>query len=174
MVKKKGFFLVTLCMVLLLFAGCQKQNLDEAAANWSTSRYSEATGKSYEETDNGYKGAFYCKEEMTNDQMRDWMDACDANGQYFEYIWADSDSWDMFVYYPCEGMDLEASELKFIVHDSIVKIYVEQDGEQNLEDPSDYILVRIQAPSRGVWPSSSELFVDGSQRERCDDLEKVT
>ena len=41
-------------------------------------------------------------------------------------------------------------------------IYIESD-DASVEQPVKYVLIRIQVPFQGTWPSGSELFIDGKQ-----------
>ena len=159
-------FLIALCTLCTLsFWGCQSKPLGEAASGtpgsrMSISKYSDVTGKNYEETFDGYKAAFYNTEEITTQRIKDWLDTCEPSGQYYTYIDSDPDSWDMYMYYaPENNTDTVYKSFSFCVVDQIVKVYVE--GNKSTEkQPSEYVLIRIQAPARGAWPAKSELFID--------------
>jgi len=124
----------------------------------SVSKYSDATGKHYEESNNGYKAAFYDKNEIEPEKIKNWLASCEPAEGYYQYIYSDPDSWDMFIYYSPVNGNFSGSNFKFSVDGSVVKVYVTNDGLDNTS--TDYILIRIQAPQRGVWPGASELYID--------------
>jgi len=141
---------------MLCINGCQNK--------LSVTSYSEATGKYYEETANGYKAGFYEKDEIAIEKIKDWVTSCPSGEKYYQYIFSDPDSWDMFVYYSPANGELQYSGVNFSVDGSIVKIYVTND-DSPYDVKTDYILIRVQAPLRGDWPSLSELYVNGEKIE---------
>ena len=145
------------CVVSVLLYGCTNNERIPESIKWSVSKYSDITGKDYEETTEGYKAAFYTIDEISIDKIKDWIHSCNLNGKYHQYIYSDPDSWDMYLYYPTESK-MNYNKLKFYINDSCVNIYVES-GDK-LENTQKYVLIRVQAPHRGAWPSSSKLFVD--------------
>ena len=46
-----------------------------------------------------HKAAFYNIDEITVDKIKEWIDLCEPDGGYYQYIYSDLDSWDMFLYY---------------------------------------------------------------------------
>ena len=132
----------------------------------SISKYSDITGKYYEENSTGYKAAFYEKNEIGIEKIENWLTACETAEGYYQYIYSDPDSWDMFIYYSPENASFCAYDFKFSVDASVVNVYVSNDNSADFS--ADYILIRIQAPKRGVWPNSSELYVNGSLIKRQD------
>jgi len=130
----------------------------------SVSKYNNITGENYEETSNGYRAVFCSIEEITVDKIRNWLEDCEPNGQYYEYTYSDPDSWDMFIYYPFENKSNKLYEsFEFCIVDQTVEIYVESSTSE--EPPSEYILIRIQAPFREAWPNKYELIIDGQKIE---------
>ena len=133
----------------------------EKNISWSVSRYSEITSRRYEETTTGYKAAFYEKSEIDIARITDWLAVCESSASYYQLVYSDLDSWDMFLYYSPKNGNFGNNDFKFFVDRSTVNIFV-ANGE--LSDTTvDYLLIRIQAPSRGAWPSSSELYIDGKK-----------
>lgn len=158
---KKSFMLLLCLLCVFAFLGCDKKPAKE---NMSISKYSNITGKNYEETSDGYRAAFYSIEEIDVDKIKKWIDTCQSNGKCYEYIYSDPDSWDMFVYYPVEdNTDKIYKSFKFCKVESTVKIYLENNIVSTEEKPSDYILIRVQAPMRGAWPNDLMLFADDQQ-----------
>ena len=155
---KRIAFLIIAITVCFLMNGCTSNSNEPDAINWSVSKHSEITGKEYEETQ-GYKAVFLTIDEITVDRIKEWIDSCDLNDGYYQYIYADTDSWDMFIYYPRESSNI----FKFHIADSCVNVYVEG-GETSAEN-LDYTLLLIQAPLKGAWPSSSRLFIDNEEIE---------
>jgi len=133
---------------------------------WSVSKYSDITSRYYEETENGYKAAFYEKNEIDVQRIIDWVDSCEKSEEYYQYIYSDSDSWDMFVYLTLSNGNFSNTELKFFIDGSTVNIFVTNDD--SADTTAEYILIRIQAPLRGAWPDSSTLYVDGICIEKQD------
>ena len=130
----------------------------------SVTKYSEITSKYYEETSSGYKAAFYKKAEIEIEEIKDWVDSCPSGENYYQYIYSDPDSWDMFIYYSPANDGFKYSRVTFCVDDSTVKIYVTSiDSPYDVK--TDYILIRVQAPIRGAWPNSSELYVNDEKIE---------
>ena len=136
----------------------------EKNINWSVSKYSEITSRHYEETPDGCKAGFYEKAEIDIARISEWLAACEPSGGYYHYIYSDPDSWDMFIYYPVKNNSNEVyKSFKFCVVEKIVRVYVESNEASFEEPPSEYILLRIQAHPRGVWPSGSALFINGRE-----------
>ena len=50
----------------------------EKSINWSVSKYSEITSRHYEESPNGYKAAFYEKNEIEITRINDWLASCES------------------------------------------------------------------------------------------------
>ena len=71
----------------------------------------------------------------------------------------------MFIYYSSKNDELNNYDFKFSVEDSIVTIHV-SNNESISDKKPDYFLIRVQAPSRGIWPNSSVLYLDGIEIER--------
>ena len=139
----------------------------ERLVEWSISKYSEITARHYEETAAGYKAAIYRKEEINIDKVINQLEAYVANGKYYHYIYSDPDSWDMYIYYPfINGASIEYNGFKFFIDEGVVNVFVDSNGDLNIEQHNDYLLIRVQAPSRGIWPNSSELFIDNIRIDR--------
>ena len=150
-----------MCLCLMLCVSGCKENIvnNNISDDRSVTKYSEARGRYFEETPSGYKAGYYEKTEIEAEKIKEWADSCPSGENYYQYIYSDPDSWDMFIYYsPAEG-GLQYSGFAFCIEGSTVKIYV-----TNTESPygvrTDYIFIRIQAPLRGSWPDSSELYVN--------------
>ena len=133
--------------------------------NLSVSMYSEATGKHYEEN-NRYKAAFYEIEEITIEKILDWLASCEPDDKFYQYVYSDPDSFDMFIYYSPVSGAAAYNSLKFFVSESTIFINMTKDKNAAGVNPAydknaDYFLIRVQAPQRGVWPNKSVLFIDG-------------
>ena len=136
------------------------------ADNLSVTKYSDITDRYYEETSNGYKAAIYTKEEIEVEKIESWLASCKPSDKYNQYIYSDPDSWDIFIFYSPENTDFIGYSFRFSVDGSVVKIYVTSDS--SVDNPQDYLLIRIQAPLRGAWPNSSELYIDGNKIDITD------
>ena len=139
----------------------------EQDIDWSVSKYSESTEKYFEETASGYKAAFYDKDEIDVKTIENWLSSCMPASGYYQCIYSDPDSWDMFIYYSPENSSLIANGFRFAVVDSVVKINVQNDSSAGAV--TDYILIRVQAPLRGAWPNTSEFYIDGNRIEKQGD-----
>ena len=164
-------------LVLALF-GCNGQRDNNTAfnENLSVSKYNDITEKYFEETSDGYKAALYDLEEIAVEieVVKNWIDTCEPCGQYYSYIHSDSDSWDMYIYYPANGSsDRVYDSFKFCVVDQVVKVYVKS-SKTTEDQSSQYVLIRIQAPHRGAWPYTSNLFIDDEQIELSDTSSDTT
>jgi len=125
---------------------------------WSVTKYSDITSRYYEEIKNGYIAAFYEKSEIEIQSIIDWLASCEKSENYYQFIYSDPDSWDMFVYYHPENGFISNNSFRFFIDDSTVNIFVT--NEDSVDAVDDYILIRIQAPLRGLWPNSSTLYLD--------------
>lgn len=162
--------IILLCSYLVLFlVGCQNNNEDPMIESaLSTSRYSDVRGIYYEQF-NGYRAAFYSKDAITVERIINWIDSCPSSEGYYDLIFADPASWDMFLYYFPEGGLSAYYSFRFWIEDQIVRVYVEADETNpNFSFFSDYLLIRIQAPRGGPWPSFSKLYINGDRIERHD------
>lgn len=162
----KNAIIIFLCLCLMLCVnGCKSSVEDNYMPDeLSVTKYSETTGKYYEETANGYKAALYGKDEIIVEKIDAWVDSCPSGEKYYQYIYSDPDSWDMFIYYFSANNELRYSGFNFSVDDSTVKINVTNDDSVNTVKAS-YILIRVQAPLGGAWPTSSELYINGEKVE---------
>jgi len=159
---KRITWLMAAVAVLLIVGGCAKEAPAPRGVNWSVSKHSDVTDRDYEEVD-GYRAAFYDVDEIAIDRIRKWIDSCETTGGYHHYIYSDPDSWDMFIYY-LVSEEVQYSGFAFYIADSTVNVYVEtDDASPAAEYNQDYVLIRVQAPMRAAWPSSSRLFVDGNE-----------
>ncbi|MCL1797979.1 MAG: hypothetical protein FWG24_06700 [Eggerthellaceae bacterium] len=157
----KRLIVLLVCFSLAVsLSGCR--NIDDnnqTSDNLSTTKYNETTNKYYEETDNGYKATYYEKDEITPTAVAEWLSQCSSGEYYHEYIYTDPESWDLFIYYSPDKDEFNFEDFKFSVTDSVVKIYATTNSSTQ-DAKKDYLLIRIQAPQRGPWPSASKLFVD--------------
>jgi hypothetical protein len=159
----KNAIIIFMCFCLMFCVNGCKSSVEEPD-KLSTTKYSEATVKYYEETANGYKAALYGKDELVAEKIKAWVDSCPSGEKYYQYIYSDADSWDMFIYYFPANDELQYGGFNFSVDDSTVKINVTNDEPVNAVK-ADYILIRVQAPMRGSWPNSSELYINGEKIE---------
>ena len=156
--------IICLCLVPCM-SGCTNSIEDKSKSNGlSVSEYSEMTDRYYEETSSGYKAAFYEKDEIEIEKIENWLTSCSSGENYYQYIYSDPDSWDMFLYYSPIDSGIQYSGFSFTVDGSTVKIYMSNDGTPN-DANKDYLLIRVQAPLRGAWPNSSELYLDDKKLE---------
>ena len=120
----------------------------EENISWSISRYSEITSRRYEETASGYKAAFFEKSEIDIMKIKDWLTSCESSERYYQLVYSDPDSWDMYIYYSPENGNFSNNDFKFFTDRSTVNIFVAS-GESS-DTTVDYLLIRIQAPLRGA------------------------
>ena len=169
---KKIIILIWSVAILVSLCACsQKAALQEETEqniDWSVSKYSESTARDYEETASGYKAAFYDKSEIDVKAIENWLSSCEPADGYYQYIYSDPDSWDMYIYYSPENGSMSAKGFRFAVVDSVVKIQVQNDSLA--DTAADYFLLRVQAPLRGAWPNTSELNIDDKTIDRQDYL----
>ena len=164
MVKK--IVIILLLIVVTLISSCNKPHESiETRDNMSVSKFSDATNRFYEETPDGYKAAFYEKSEITIKKILDWLESCEPSEMYYQYIYSDPDSWDMFICYLYEGGEIYNS-LMFRAENQVVKIYITHDKSLHNPEQNSPIIIRIQAPPRVLWPTSSELYVNDIKIEK--------
>jgi len=131
----------------------------------STSQYSEITGRYFEETAGGFRAAFLSRDEIVSEGTAASIAARLPGAGYYQYIVSDPASWNMFLYYMPEGGLFGYYSFRFSVADSTVRVYVTADDSGSAFF-AEYLLILVQAPSRGVWPTGSVLYVDGERIER--------
>jgi hypothetical protein len=153
--------------LIVLPSGCGKGGNATGKIYWSLSKYSEITDKKYEETSQGYRAAFYTLDEISVDRIKIWLDSCDQKGKYCQYIYSDPDSWDMFLYYQTDAK-AQYDQMKFNVLKGCVNMHVKSSAASDAAIGQYYMLLRVQAPLRGSWPTSSRLFIDDSEISLCD------
>jgi len=140
----------------------------------SVSKYSETSERHYEENSNGFMAAFYVKEEIIVNDIIDWIDSCEPSEKYYHLIYSDPEKWDMYIYYQPENNEDKIYEsFKFCIVERTVKVYIQTKAAVD-ETPADYVLIRIQAPLRGLWPNLSELYIDDRQIEFMDQFQQET
>ena len=163
----KRIVIVSMCFCfVLLLSGCQSNGEDNVAVDMlSTSNYSDITGRYFEETANGFRAVFLQRDEIVSERTANRIDSRLPGERYYEYVVSDPESWNMFIYYfPEDGLFGHYS-FRFSVVDSTVRVYVVADGSSPAF-LSDYMLILVQAPSRGARPTTSELYIDGNKIER--------
>ena len=159
--------LIFLCFAFLL-SGCQGDNEEGVCVDMlSTSRYSDITGRYFEETANGYRAAFLSRNEIRSERIAHSIESHLPGEGYYAYILSDPASWNMFLYYLPEDGLFGYYSFRFSVVDSTVRIYVVPD-ESSPVFFSDYMLILVQAPRGGPWPYKSEWYIDGDRVEKQD------
>ena len=134
----------------------------ESNENLSITKYSDKTKRFFEETKDGYKAAVLKIEDIEVSRITEYIVQCDKDTGYYQYIYADPDSWDMFIYYPIGKENYFQEEFKFLIEDGIVKIFLEKSTEESVHSLP-YILIRVQAPLRGTLPNASQMYVDNTE-----------
>lgn len=125
--------------------------------------YSEATQLYYRELD-GYQAAVIDRDFVADiPQVAEWLDGIPQGAEtqgYYEYIYSDSDSWEMFILWPrnCmgEGLTPDFDSMRFAIEDGVVQLHFE--GSIQTDGPD--LLLMVQAPRHGTWPTASALYVD--------------
>ena len=113
---------------------------------------------------NGYTVNPITYSEISNQVIKDWIEKTTDDSGYHDYIYSDPDSWDMFVYQPNINGKLEYIFYrcdKIEIIDSTIKVYLTKEYAANDSDVVKDLLFMVTAPERGVWPTKSELFIDG-------------
>ena len=165
---KRITLLIAAVILCLTISGCATPETVPEQITYSVSKHNDATGKDYEEVQ-GYTAVLYSVDKITIDTIREWIDSRDLSGGYHQYIYSDPDSWDMYIYYPSEAYG-HSYKFIFYISDFCVNINVDSSVDLDINytpiitpRDQDYILLRIQAPARGAWPSSSRLFIDSHE-----------
>jgi len=87
----------------MLLVSCGAPGADRVAQkNLSITKYSEERGWYYEETTSGFKSTFYTTDDIEVERIKDWVDECRPTSKYYQYIYSDPDSWDLFICFPFE------------------------------------------------------------------------
>lgn len=158
MMRAKLKVLAAVCLAVIFttpLAGCGKPQT-------SNRQYSEDTQLYYQVLD-GYKAAVIDRDFIGDlPQVTAWLDVVSAGAEtqgYYEYIYADADSWDMFIFWPRQHMDDDLvpdfDTLRFSIEDGTVQLRFDSGGTGSAE-----ILLLIQAPQYGPWPSASAVYID--------------
>lgn len=134
---------------------------ENPAPTISHSMYSDATGLHYQEW-NGYQAAVVERDFISAPRVLEWLDTLPAaaEGQgYYEFIYSDPDSWDMYIFWPAAGMAKNAApaqgSMYFSISDSTVHLYFDSTSDA---EPADVLLV-VQAPMREAWPTGSAVHI---------------
>lgn len=151
--------LAGLCAVLALLTGCGGKG------RLSRPGYSEETRLHYQELA-GYKAAVIDRSFITAPEVLAWLEGIQpAEGVpgYYGYIYADADSWDLFVYWPAAGMvgmiPPAPETMRFGLAEDMVQLYFDEGEAAGAQD----MLVLVQAPARGSRPTGAALFVQGQR-----------
>ena len=163
----KSIAFIAIFLGCLFIASCSNGTEEKREnGNLSVSKYSEVTKINYEETADGYKGAFMKMKDIDLhlQSVKNYFKTCKSAKGYYQYTIADPESWDLFIYYPLKDSAKIYDSFKFTIDDGVVKVYVTSKPATKSSTQADYILICIQSPHRGpVWPKSSEIFIDGTQ-----------
>jgi len=172
--RNKLLLLSTCFSLVLILTGCET-NSDPPPPNLvntplSTTQFSEYTNLYFEEVP-GFQSAFVGRDwipvSVTTPvtEFTEWVDSNEYSPYYYQLIWSDPESWSKYIYYrPADGF-FGYYSFRFSIVDSVVKFYVTPD-EESPTFIEDYILILIQATSRGLRPTGTELYIDGVQVER--------
>ncbi|MCL2121916.1 MAG: hypothetical protein FWH28_06660 [Clostridiales bacterium] len=150
-------------LLLMLLTACSLQpnsNTSSGRTGWSTTKYSAAMAKYYEESPDGCLGIFYRIEEIESDRIRRWLDSCHTGANYYEYIEADADAWNLFLYYPYDDRVIQYNRFQFYIENAVVHLYLDNDQQSEPTGQHGYALIRIQASPQGARPESLVLYVD--------------
>ena len=152
---KKVTALLLSSFLILFLSGCQER------PRISESMYSEITGLHYQELD-GFKATVVERGFITSPSVLEWLDSIELSNNesgYYQYIYSDPDSWDMFLFVPNSevesGRYVSTESMRFTIVDNIIKIYF----DTTEVGPGASIIVLVQAPMRGVWPNGSSINV---------------
>jgi len=113
----------------------------------------------------GYKSILLYKKDYKGSRLEDWIKTCTRSGGYYQFINSDPDSWDMYIYYPEINSELKYIKynVDFNIIDSVVKISINEEDAISDEEVIKGLVLNIKAPLRDTWPSTSEVYVNGSK-----------
>ena len=163
MVKRMHLPFLLCCLILMLLPACSPRPDSGAGSGrtgWSTTKYSAALSKYYEESPDGCLGIFYRIEEIESDRIMRWLDSCHTGDNYYEYVEADADAWNMFLYYPYDDRVIQYNRFQFYIENAVVHLYLDSDQQAEPTGQHGYALIRIQASPQGARPESLVLYVD--------------
>lgn len=170
---KRLGILMTILLIATLISSCsslEKQSSDDGVPN-------AVTGEQYAVIDKSTGGISQYLLNITNceaislDVISEWVETCEDVDGYYDYIYSDSDSWDIFLYVPHAQElfgDIQNSDIEIEIIDNVLKIYIDTTNISRKEKKSDELIIHFLAPVRGSWPRASELYIDGSQIENLD------
>lgn len=101
------------------------------------------------------------------DWVVDWLsDVTEKEGfQYF--IYADPDSWDVYLYYPIKQAEIQMlknDDIAVEYSDHILHVYVTSPHpEENSVHEEEKWILHFMAPTVGAWPANIRLYWDGSE-----------
>lgn len=165
----KRSILTTILLIVVLISGCSR--LDRQ----SFSSQDSVIDKRYDVIDKSTGEVSQYLLTITNcgaislDVITEWVGKCEAVDGYYDYIYSDPDSWDIFLYIPNAQElfgDIQNSNVEIEVTDSILKVYIDITDVSTKEKKSGELIIHLVAPLRGSWPIASELYVDGTRVER--------
>jgi len=159
--KKTVLTALSVLLLTVSVSACRKESRSVESDGGLSVTKTGVAGRVYEETSGGYRAAVYDAEEISGERVKQWIDACregDVQGFTFT-IESDPDSWDMFIYYPVPDGAYISRSFRFCIEDQTVIVYLES-ADDATESPADYVLIRVQAPTWGAWPTTARLYLD--------------
>ena len=116
-----------------------------------------------------YKSTILLKKDYKGSKLEKWIESCGSTGGYYEFINSDPDSWDVYIYYPNINPKSEYITYKVDMkieennEDRILKVYLTKQNADSDEQVVKDLVLEVQAPLRGAWPTKSEIYLDGIQ-----------
>ena len=117
----------------------------------------------------GYKSTTLFAKDYQGSKLEKWIESCSGTGGYYEFINSDPDSWNLYIYYSNINPKLENVSFKVDLKieeknvDIILKIYLTEQNSDSDEQVVKDLVLDVKAPSRGAWPTKSEVYLDGIQ-----------
>ena len=156
-----------LFLFLFIFSGCSISNNTPNAPSQTKEGKYEVIERSTGRISPYLLNITNC-EDISLDPITEWVNQCELTDGYHDYIYADPDSCDLFLYIPNAPEifgDIQNKDIEIEVIDNVLKIYVQTSGVTTREKSSGELIIHIKAPLRGAWPNASELFIDEKQIE---------
>lgn len=119
-------------------------------------------------TNSEYEAELLNVEDYENTKLGEWIDTCDEEDGYYEYIISDPDSWELFIFINNFNKDLhyETYTLNTKKVGSTLRVTIDKEFAVTESQVMEDILLYVSAPLIGARPTTIEVIVDGAKMKK--------
>ena len=109
--------------------------------------------------------------EAISERYADWVNAREDTDGYYRFILSGEGSWDLSLYAPRAPEiygDIQNSDVSVEAVNNILTVYIDTSAVKTHNKTARELILHLQAPEDGAWPSDAALVVDGGAISQTD------